>query len=64
MTPPKTTESRDINKSSRATITNNETSNLTVYPRRSESLTKSSMVIQPRYTQTTIDPYTSHFLVK
>jgi hypothetical protein len=53
-------------KSSRATLTttnNNESSNLTVYPKRAESITKSSMILQPRYTQTIIEPYT-HFLLK
>jgi len=36
---------------------------VTVAPRRSESVTKSSMILQPRYTQSIIEPY-SHFLVK
>lgn len=55
---------REGNKSSRVTITNtnpNENSSVTVYPRRSESLAKTSMIAQPRFPQT--EPF-SHFLVK
>lgn len=56
---------REGNKSSRMTITNNpnpdENSNLSVYPRRSESLTKTSMMARPRFPQP--EQY-SHFLVK
>ena len=54
---------KDTIKSSRATI-NNEGSNLTVAPRRPESVAKNSMIIQPRYTQTMVEPYNNPFLIK
>lgn len=50
----KAAESKDAIKSSRATITNNEASSLTVYQKRPESVGKSSMILQPRYTQSII----------
>lgn len=36
---------------------------MTLYPRRAESVGKSSMILQPRYPQTIVEPYT-HYLVK
>lgn len=51
------TKEKEVIKSSRATTINNEGSNLTVAPRRPESLAKSSMILQPRYTQTIFEPY-------